>query len=312
MRFRMRMKRLSANILAAALTVSLLPVTALATDTDGSITWKSFESSPSYVDAVDTAQEIGSTGTEYTASIEEEGGYAYLRFTPAETAYYNVYTTGEYDVYAYLYNSNWECMAEDDDSADGINASITTLLEADTTYYIVIRHALNSITCSCGVVVEQIDDLSGEYDYGTDDDSSGSDSSGTDSSGTDNSGSDSSGSGSNTGSVSGSTGGSSGTAAKASQKITIKKAQMKKTFKAKKLKKKSQTFKLKATTSGDGKITYKKTKGNKKITISKTGKVTVKKGLKKSTYKVKVKITAAATSKCKKASVTKTITIKVN
>jgi len=40
-------------------------------------------------------------------------------------------------------------------------------------------------------------------------------------------------------------------------------------------------------------VTYGKKSGNKKITVSKAGKVTVKKGLKKGTYKVKVNVTAA-------------------
>ena len=50
------------------------------------------------------------------------------------------------------------------------------------------------------------------------------------------------------------------------------------------------TFKNK----GQGTLTYKMTSRNKKITVNKkTGAVTVKKGLKKGTYKVKVKVTAA-------------------
>ena len=45
---------------------------------------------------------------------------------------------------------------------------------------------------------------------------------------------------------------------------------------------------------GQGNKTYVKVSGNKKIKINKkTGKITVKKGLKKGTYKVKVKIKAA-------------------
>ena len=40
-------------------------------------------------------------------------------------------------------------------------------------------------------------------------------------------------------------------------------------------------------------MTYGKKSGNKKIIVSKAGKVTVKKGLKKGTYKVKVNVTAA-------------------
>ena len=97
---------------------------------------------------------------------------------------------------------------------------------------------------------------------------------------------------------------------KAAQKIT-KVAPLSKNYKASALKKAKKTFTLKATTKGAGKVSFKKTSGNAKITISKTGKVTVKKGLKKGTYKVKVKVTKAATANYKVKTVTKTLTIKV-
>lgn len=82
-----------------------------------------------------------------------------------------------------------------------------------------------------------------------------------------------------------------------------------------KLKKKAQKLKVtkvvKFTKKGQGTLTYKKVKGNKKITINKkTGKVTVKKGLKKGTYKVKVKIKANGNVNYK-ASAFKTITFKI-
>ena len=56
------------------------------------------------------------------------------------------------------------------------------------------------------------------------------------------------------------------------------------------------------TKKGQGKLTYAKVSGNKKITINKkTGKVTVKKGLKKGTYKVTVKVKAAGNANYKAA-----------
>lgn len=78
---------------------------------------------------------------------------------------------------------------------------------------------------------------------------------------------------------------------KASQKIktkTIKKRYAKST-----LKKGKKTFNIGAKASG--KLTYKVTKGKKYISVSKKGKVTVKKGTPKGTYKITV--TAAATAK---------------
>ena len=84
----------------------------------------------------------------------------------------------------------------------------------------------------------------------------------------------------------------------------------------KKLKKKAQKYAvssaIKFSKKGQGKKTYRKIKGNKKITISKkTGMVRVKKGLKKGTYKVKVKVTAAKTRNYKKAVKTVTFRIRV-
>lgn len=87
------------------------------------------------------------------------------------------------------------------------------------------------------------------------------------------------------------------------------------TVKYSKLKKKNQTLAvtkvIKFTKKGQGTISYAKASGNKKITINKkTGKVTVKKGLKKGTYKVKVKVKAAG-NKNYKASAVKAVTFKV-
>lgn len=59
-----------------------------------------------------------------------------------------------------------------------------------------------------------------------------------------------------------------------------------------------------------GKVSYKKLSGNKKIKINrKSGKMKVGKGLKKGTYKVKVKVTAAGNSLYKKAS--KKVVVKI-
>ena len=70
------------------------------------------------------------------------------------------------------------------------------------------------------------------------------------------------------------------------------------TVKYKKLRRKKQTLSAGKAIAGlgtaRGKLTYTKVYGSKKISVSKsTGKITVKKGLKKKTYKVTVKISAA-------------------
>ena len=92
-----------------------------------------------------------------------------------------------------------------------------------------------------------------------------------------------------------------------------------KTYKAsKKTKKlaKKKTFRLEAVSTGDSKVSVTFAKANKaggkKIKISKTGKVTVKKGLKKGTYKVKVKMNKAGNQNYNAAkTVSKTLKITI-
>ena len=100
---------------------------------------------------------------------------------------------------------------------------------------------------------------------------------------------------------------------KAANKIT--KVTSAKTIKYSKLKSGKQTFNIAATVKGKAKKTFTlssvPSKAKKYITVSKAGKVTVKKGLAKGTYKIKVKIAAAATKNYKAKSVTKTVTITV-
>ena len=103
---------------------------------------------------------------------------------------------------------------------------------------------------------------------------------------------------------------------KASQTIVAKNAskKLKASSKTKKLAK-DRTINLKklAKVSAKSTVTFKKANavGGKKITVdAATGKVTLKKGLGKKTYKVKVKLTAAA-SESYKAAKAKTITLKL-
>ena len=81
-----------------------------------------------------------------------------------------------------------------------------------------------------------------------------------------------------------------------------------------KVKKKAQVISAKkvlSVSNAIGKLTYKKVKGNKKITVAKNGKITVKKGLKKGTYKIKINVTAAGNYLYKTSSKTTVVTIKV-
>ena len=101
------------------------------------------------------------------------------------------------------------------------------------------------------------------------------------------------------------------------QKVTVKKKTV--TLKASKLKNKAQTVKASKVKKGNKaktKITYKLVKVNRKafkkyFKVNKTGKITVKKNLKKGTYKLTIKATAAKTAAYKSASKNFVVTIKV-
>lgn len=97
-------------------------------------------------------------------------------------------------------------------------------------------------------------------------------------------------------------------------KATIKVKTASKKYKKAIVKKKKQTFSIGASVTGKGKLTYNISKyyGKSKKYLSinkKAGKITVKKGIPKGTYKVKVKISAATSTNYE--AVTKTATIKV-
>ena len=95
---------------------------------------------------------------------------------------------------------------------------------------------------------------------------------------------------------------------------TLKVKAKKPSIKFSKLKKKNQKLALKkvmTVSNAQGKVSFKKTKGNKKIKVAKNGKITVKKGLKKGTYKIKIQVTAAGNTEYNAAVKTVTVKIKV-
>lgn len=104
------------------------------------------------------------------------------------------------------------------------------------------------------------------------------------------------------------------TVGKGTQSITAKKKTVSKSYKAAssgalKAAKTLMVKKAFGLSGNKGKLSYKKTSGNAKITVSSAGKVKVRKGLRRGTYKVTIKVTAKATKACKAA--TKTLTLKV-
>lgn len=98
-------------------------------------------------------------------------------------------------------------------------------------------------------------------------------------------------------------------AAKKANTMTVKVKTVNAKAKKKTVIKKSKAFTIK---NAVGKLSFKKLSGNKKTAISKTGKITVKKGLKKGkTYKLKIKITASGNANYYAKSKTVTLKVKV-
>ena len=102
------------------------------------------------------------------------------------------------------------------------------------------------------------------------------------------------------------------TVAKAANTFTVKAKKL--TAKAKKLVRAKRTFaKSKAFTirKARGKVTFKKLLGSKKALVAPNGKITVKKGCKKGSYRVRVRVRAAGDANYKAAVRTVTLTVKV-
>lgn len=93
---------------------------------------------------------------------------------------------------------------------------------------------------------------------------------------------------------------------------TLKASSATKTVKKSKVKKKAQkvsgAVKVK---SAQGTVTYAKKSGDKKLSIAKNGTITVKKGTKKGTHKIKVAVTAAGNGNYQAATKTVTVSVKV-
>ena len=101
------------------------------------------------------------------------------------------------------------------------------------------------------------------------------------------------------------------TISKAANRMTV--TAKKKTVKYSKVKKAKKLVAPVTVKKADGKVTYRKLSGSKKLKVnSKNGKVTVVKGTKKGTYKARIRVTAKGDADHTSLSQTKTITIKIN
>ena len=83
------------------------------------------------------------------------GETVYRPFTPAKNAYYAIYSTGNYDTYGILADSNKNTIATNDDGGSNYNFRLESNLTAGTTYYIGVRFYSSSTSGTVNVVIEE-------------------------------------------------------------------------------------------------------------------------------------------------------------
>jgi len=75
-------------------------------------------------------------GAEISATIKKEQEIIAYPFTPEKTGTYTFYSTGNEDIYAYLYDAWGNLLASEDDNDEGMNFRINCSLAAGMTYYL--------------------------------------------------------------------------------------------------------------------------------------------------------------------------------
>ena len=111
--------------------------------------------------ADDEEEETYETAVLGENTVYVEGNTVYLSFTPDETSYYRIYSTGSDDTCGCLLDSSFETIEEDDDSGDTFNFWIESKLEAGTTYYIGIGFWNSSDEGEVTFYIESYDPYSG-------------------------------------------------------------------------------------------------------------------------------------------------------
>jgi uncharacterized repeat protein (TIGR02543 family) len=87
----------------------------------------------------DTNYPIIDENTETIVMITVGGDSIIYEFTPQTTGYYEIYSLGTYDTYAYLYDSYFDYIIDNDDDGEENNFYINHYFEAGVTYYIEVE-----------------------------------------------------------------------------------------------------------------------------------------------------------------------------
>ena len=99
--------------------------------------------------------------TVYTADIDEEGQRLWYSFTPTQDGKYVIYSEGEFDTYAELYENiddEWP-LQTNNDSGEGSNFKLSYTLEADQTYYYCVSMDSSDDTGSFTVQIEKAPEI---------------------------------------------------------------------------------------------------------------------------------------------------------
>ena len=104
-----------------------------------------------------------------TVEIANSGEYKYFKFTPSINGTLNFYSTGSYDTYGYLYDSQMNELTHNDDGAEDNNFSISYDVVAGETYILGCRMYSSSVCGNFDVVFNFEPDMSsaiiGDVDF---------------------------------------------------------------------------------------------------------------------------------------------------
>ena len=93
-----------------------------------------------------------------TFEISETGTPALVSFVPSESGEYEIYSTGDDDTKAELYDSDQHMLTDNDDGGENQNFKLSFRLEAGKTYYIAARYFYAYMTGTMTLVVEKGED----------------------------------------------------------------------------------------------------------------------------------------------------------
>ena len=95
-----------------------------------------------------------SVNTTTAVNIMEAGQLAYYSFVPDQSGNYTLTASSSgSDTYCTLYDANWNLIATDDDSGDGLDFQLEHWLEAGSTYYFEVRYLSSSLTGSFQILL---------------------------------------------------------------------------------------------------------------------------------------------------------------